>query len=199
VRLLAPAFGAGQPGVLYAINRPGETVGDSYLTDPAGIILADQATAWSAGGDPSLIPFLPGTNQSVALEVSDRGWVVGGAAEANYDTGSLSPTHAFLWLGDGPAETLPVPGLSYADSQSLAHGVDSQGTVVGSSGPVDGTASATVWTCARELAYTPASASTARTAIPTHTPARPSRATRRGWRMPREHVGPISATNPPRW
>lgn len=160
VRLLKPGFGVGQPGDLFAISNPGEAVGESFLIDSSGNIVSDQATAWPRGDEPKLIPFLPGTNQSTALEVSDRGWVVGGAAPVDYVNGVLGPIHALVWFGGRAAETLPVPGLSYGESQSLAHNITAAGTVVGSSGPADGFASATVWTCARALAYIPSSFAT---------------------------------------
>jgi uncharacterized membrane protein len=165
VHKLEPGFGSGQPGDLFAISNRGEAVGESFETDAAGNILADQATAWSDRGHPILIPLLPATNQSTALNVSDLGWVVGGAAQIDYSTGAFGPTHALLWFGHGPSMTLPVPGLSYNASESLVHGVQDDGTVVGSAGSADGNAVATVWTCAQRQAFVPdATASTARAA-----------------------------------
>jgi uncharacterized membrane protein len=155
IHLLRSGFAPGQPGDLFAISNPGESVGESFRTDAHSNILADRATAWTPAGRVILIPLLADTNQSTALNLSDRGWVVGGAAHANYTTLKLGPTHALVWFGRGPAMTLPVPGLSYHASQSLAHGVDDQGTIVGSSGPAGGTQVATVWTFARRQAVVP--------------------------------------------
>ena len=155
VHRLSSGYGPGQPGDLFAINDPGESVGESFRTDAHGNIFADEATAWTPAGRAKLIPLLAGTNQSTALNVSDRGWVVGGAAKANYTTLKLGPIHALAWFGRGPARTLPVPGLSYDESESLVHGVDDQGTMVGSSGPAGGIQVATVWTFAQRQAFVP--------------------------------------------
>jgi len=54
-----------------------------------------------------------------------------------------------------PIAKTPVPGLSYGDSESDAHYITEDGTVLGSSGPAGGPDTATVWTCVRTQAYTP--------------------------------------------
>ena len=154
LRLLASGFGADQPSDLFAINNQGVSTGESYLGGTFGPV-ADQATRWSRDGVPTLIPLLPATTASIGLELNDLGWVSGIAVDFDFATGEEHGHHALIWLGNGPAETLPVPGLSYEDSESDAHYVTDDGTVVGSSGPAGGPDSATVWTCARTQAFVP--------------------------------------------
>lgn len=154
LHVLASGFGADEPSDLFAINNRGVSTGESFLGGDFGPT-ADQATSWSRDGVPSLIPLLPVTTASIGLELNDLGWVSGIAVDFDFATGEEHGHHAFVWFGKGPSETLPVTGRSYADSESDAHYVTDDGTVVGSSGPVGGPDSATVWTCTQTQAYVP--------------------------------------------
>jgi uncharacterized membrane protein len=154
IRVLASGFGADEPSELFAINNRGVSTGESYVGGDFGPT-ADQATRWSSDGVPTLIPLLPETTGSVGLQLNDLGWVGGVAVEFDWTTFEETGHHAFIWFGDGPAMTLPVPGRSYADSQSDAHYVTDSGVVVGGSGPAGGPNTATIWTCVREQAYLP--------------------------------------------
>jgi uncharacterized membrane protein len=154
VRVLSSGFGADQPSDLFAINNRGVSTGESYVNGEFGPI-ADQATRWSRDGVPTLIPLLAETNASIGLELNDLGWVSGVAVDLDFATFEEHGHHSFVWFGDGPAETLPVSGHSYADSESDAHYVTDNGTVVGSSGPAGGPDTATVWTCVRAQAHGP--------------------------------------------
>src|SRR5262245_8105309 len=120
IRLLPSGFGLVQPSDLFAINSHGVSTGESYLGGDFGPV-ADQATRWSRDGVPKLIPLLPATTASTGLELNDLGWVSGLAVDFDFATGEEHGHHAFVWFGGGPTETLPVPGLSYADSESDAH------------------------------------------------------------------------------
>jgi uncharacterized membrane protein len=155
IRTLPSAFGSDQPGDLFAINDVGMSTGESYLEDGAGAIAAQQATRWSLSGAPTLVPFLPGTNASTGNDINLQGWVSGTASAIDYSTFDASAEHALLWLGHGQAETLPVPGLTYDNSESSIQQVADNGTAVGNSGRVGGPDAATVWTCAQAQAYTP--------------------------------------------
>lgn len=164
IRVLPSGFGAGQPSDLFPINQLGQSAGESYVNGQFGPT-ADQATRWSAGGIPTLIPFLPSTNLSTGYGMNDLGWVSGDAlVNFDYSTGSYGGYHAFVWFGGGPAKTLPVPGHAYANSQSNAHFITDDGTAVGESGPAGGPSSATVWTCVQTQAYVPSGAA----ALPHH-------------------------------
>ena len=155
IRVLPSGLGAGQPSDLYDINLAGQSAGESYVGDAFGVS-ADQATRWSAGGVPRLIPFLPSANLSTGYGLNDLGWV-GGIAFVNFDysTGNSDDFHAFVWFGGGPSKTLPVPGYSYDDGESLVHYIADDGTAVGEAGPVGGPDAATVWTCAQAQAFVP--------------------------------------------
>jgi uncharacterized membrane protein len=158
IRVLQSGLGAGQPGILYAINQLGQSAGESYAVDANGIT-ADQATRWSTNGVPTLIPFLPSADLSTGFGMNDLGWVSGLTfVNFDYGTGSSDGSHAFVWFGKGAAKTLPVPGYAYADSQSNAHFITNDGTAVGDSGPAGGPSSATVWTCVQSQAYVPGAA-----------------------------------------
>jgi uncharacterized membrane protein len=152
IRVLPSGFGPGRPGDLYAINDLGQSVGESFPADFTGV----RATRWSSDGAPTLIPLLPATNASQGLELNDLGWA-SGVALVDFDptTGSDKGHHAFIWFGHGPAKTLPVPGHRYAESESDAHAVTTDGTAVGSSGPAGGPDAATVWACVQAQAYLP--------------------------------------------
>ena len=155
IRVLPSGFGAGQPSDLFPINNAGQSAGESYVGDANGLT-ADQATRWSAGGAPTLIPFLPSTDLSTGFGMNDLGWVSGdGLVNFDYATGNFDGYHAFVWFGRGASKTLPVPGYSYADSQSNAHFITNDGTAVGESGPAGGPDSATVWTCVQAQAFVP--------------------------------------------
>jgi uncharacterized membrane protein len=152
IRVLASGFGTGAFGDLYAINDLGQSVGESFPSDFSTV----RATRWSSAGAPTLIPLLPGTNASQGLELNELGWASGVAIVA-FDpaTGNDQGHHAFVWFGAGPALTLPVPGYSYADSESDAHYITNDGTAVGSAGPAGGPDAATVWTCVQAQAFVP--------------------------------------------
>lgn len=110
--------------------------------------------------------------------MNDFGWVSGVAlANFDYSTGNSDGFHAFVWLGGGSSKTLPVPGYSYADSESNAHFITNDGTVIGQSGRTGGPGSATVWTCVQAQAYVTSSAA-----------AVPNRAARHDVQGVRRHV-----------
>jgi hypothetical protein len=177
IRVLPSGFGAGQPSDLFPINQLGQAAGESYLGDANGIS-ADQATRWSASGVPTLIPFLPSTNLSTGFGMNDLGWVSGVTlVNFDYSTGDFDGYHAFVWFGAGPSKTLPVPGYSYADSQSNAHYLSDDGTAVGESGPAGGPSSATVWTCAQAQAYVPRGPAALPRAVQHHMPGARGRVT----------------------
>ena len=155
IRVLPSGFGDGQPSDLFPINDFGQSAGESYMLGGPLDFTADQATRWSAGGVPTLIPFLPSTDLSTGYTMNDLGWVGGIAQAFDYSTGNFDGYHAFVWFGAGPSKTLPVPGYTYADSQSVAHFITDDGTAVGASGPAGGTSAATVWTCVQTQAYVP--------------------------------------------
>ncbi|HEY7077424.1 MAG TPA: hypothetical protein VH418_18735 [Solirubrobacteraceae bacterium] len=154
-RTLPSGFGPGEPSELFEINDRGEAVGESYKAGADGFPIADQGTVWSPAGQPRLIPLLPGTEVSHTFNVNDRGVVVGVAVHVDFAAQAELGHHAFVWSGRGPARTLPVPGRSYAGSQSNAHDIDARGTAVGFSGADPGVGRATVWTCAWRQAYVP--------------------------------------------
>ncbi|HWI01474.1 MAG TPA: hypothetical protein VNT27_14195, partial [Propionibacteriaceae bacterium] len=54
---------------------------------------------------------------------------------------------------------LPVPGLSYQQSESLVHGITDSGTALGWAGPAGGVMHPYVWTCAFAQAFVPSASS----------------------------------------
>jgi hypothetical protein len=84
--------------------------------------------------------------------MASNGWVVGDSLLDNQ--GKILRGHVIFWPGHGPLLTLP--GLtSYATTGSDAHGVDSQGTVLGTTTDSHGVSRPTVWFCAQAMAYRP--------------------------------------------
>jgi uncharacterized membrane protein len=156
------AYGAGTPSILYQINDAMQAVGESFKVNGQGQILKDVATSWTAAGQPASLGFLPHDNQSTALDVSPSGFVSGESSGMDYVSGQPTrPTHAFVWDGDGPIQSLPVPGLGYRHSESVAHAITDEGTAVGFAGPLDGSIYPYVWTCVFDQAFRPSAAAAA--------------------------------------
>jgi len=154
--VLSGAYGPGTPADLYEINNAGTAAGESYRTDATGNTVSDEATVWSPSGVPTGLGFLPGTNMSVAYGLSESGYAAGLSQAVSYPGfGPLSQPHGFVWPGHGPLLTLPVPGLSYAHSESYYHQITDNGTVAGTAGPVGGPDLPYLWRCAFQQAYRP--------------------------------------------
>jgi hypothetical protein len=118
--------------------------------------VSDEATVWSPSGVPTGLGFLPGTNLSVAYGLSESGYAAGLTQAVSYPGfGPLRQPHGFVWPGRGPLLTLPVPGLSYARSESYYHQITDNGTVAGTAGRVGGPDLPYVWRCAFQQAYRP--------------------------------------------
>jgi len=185
IRVLSGAYGPGTPADLFEINNAGMAGGESYRTDARGNPVSDDATVWSPAGVPTDLGFLPGTNLSVAFGLSQSGDAAGLTADFDYANGvPLSQPHGFVWPGHGPLLTLPVPGLSYANSESFLHQITDNGTVAGTAGPVGGPDRPFVWKCAFQQAYLPSA--------PGATVTRPAAAAQKthpgGWRALRREA-----------
>ena len=185
IRVLSGAYGPGTPADLFEINNVGTAGGESYRTDARGNPVSDDATVWSPAGVPTDLGFLPGTNLSVAFGLSQSGDAAGLTADFDYANGvPLSQPHGFVWPGHGPLLTLPVPGLSYANSESFLHQITDNGTVAGTAGRVGGPDHPFVWKCAFQQAYLPSA--------PCATVTRPAAAAQKthpgGWRALRREA-----------
>ena len=169
IRVLSGAYGPGTPADLFEINNAGTAAGESYRTDAHGNFVSDDATVWSPSGVPTDLGFLPGTNLSVAFGLSESGYAAGLTQAVRYRDGMpLSQPHGFVWPGHGPLLTLPVPGRSYAHSESFFHQITDNGTVAGTAGPAGGPDRPFLWTCAFRQAYRPSSAATTGPAMATN-------------------------------
>jgi uncharacterized membrane protein len=155
IHVFAGAFGSGTPGDLFEINNSGESAGESFQVGPQGNIIANAATIWSRRGVAHDLGYLRGLNQSTAFGLSGSGHVAGESASFSYAHGTARSLHAFVWPGHGPLLALPVPHLSFARSQSLAHQISDNGTVAGSAGSAHGQLHAYIWTCAFQQAFRP--------------------------------------------
>jgi probable HAF family extracellular repeat protein len=112
-----------------AINSSGDVVGYSTYNYPP--MLNSHAVLWIQGKIHDL-GTLPGSDNSQAMGMNDRGEVVG-----------FSVPHAFLWnKRQGMQDLGTLPGGSY--SQAL--GINGYGEVVGSSDMADGNTYGFVWT-----------------------------------------------------
>jgi probable HAF family extracellular repeat protein len=80
--------------VAWAINDRGQVVGDSYLEDDKGDVWFERAFLWQ-NGKMSALSTLPGGKLAYAVDINERGWVVGrgttGRKYGYYDW------HAVLW------------------------------------------------------------------------------------------------------
>ena len=148
VHALRSGLGAGQPADLFQINDLGQAAGESYLNGTTGPA-ADEATIWSPWGTPHLLGYLPGDNQSTVFGLSTHGYAVGVSLGWDYSqqTQTSPGYHAFAWPGHGPLLALPVPGSTYAGSESNAKAITDDGNAVGWGGPVGGTDHAILWRC----------------------------------------------------
>jgi uncharacterized membrane protein len=155
-------------GEVFEINDSGMTAGDSVRVESGGRWLAQEATIWSADGVPTLLGIQPDTDTSTVLGLAADGSVAGGSMRRSPD--GVEHFHAFVWRGSGPILTLPVPGLSYAESWALAHPISTDGTVGGSSGPLNGIHRPTIWTCAFEQATVEAGTSVLTTQVSSSLP-----------------------------
>jgi len=156
IRVLSGAYGPYTPADLFEINNAGMASGESYRTDARDNPVSDDATVWSPAGVPTDLGFLPGTNLSVAFGLSQSGHAAGLTGAVTYpDFAPLGPPHGFVWPGHGPLLTLPVPGHSYAHSESFYHQITDNGTVAGTAGPLGGPDRPFVWKCAFQQAYLP--------------------------------------------
>jgi uncharacterized membrane protein len=170
IRVFAGAFGPGTAGALFEINNSGESAGESFRVDTSGNIVADAATVWSRRGVAHDLGYLRGLNQSTAFGLSGSGHVAGESASFSYTHGTFRSEHAFVWPGHGPLLALPVPHLSFARSQSLAHQITDNGTVAGSAGSAHGRLHAYIWTCAFRQAFRPHRPAMAQPPVPVRSP-----------------------------
>jgi uncharacterized membrane protein len=140
---------AGFPyGFLRVENDRGEGAGDLFTPNGSAV----SAGFWDATGTPHALGALPGDDLSEAFGMAANGWIVGDSLLV--DHGNVLRGHVIFWPGHGPVLTLP--GLtSYATTGSEAHGVNSQGTVLGATTDRHGVSRATVWYCAQAMAYRP--------------------------------------------
>ena len=160
LRVLPGVFGPESQGDLYVVNDVGQAAGENYLMNSDGTLNAGVAVRYSPSGVPTKLGILPGTNGSTAYGISPLlGFVAGGSRSIDPVTFDESNWHAFLWPGYGPLLTLPVPGLSYQQSESLVHGITDSGTALGWAGPAGGVMHPYVWTCAFAQAFVPSAGS----------------------------------------
>jgi probable HAF family extracellular repeat protein len=134
------ANGTGQPTVnlLSQLSADGSTL-CGYVFSNSLVV----AWIWK-GGNFTILPSLPGANQTQAQSISaDGSTVVGFSGESD------STLHAFLWTSSGGIVDLGIlPGLTGNQANSRAYGSSNNGTVVVGQSPFVGGGSphAFVWT-----------------------------------------------------
>jgi probable HAF family extracellular repeat protein len=130
-------FTFGSPAHMYkAINNSGWVAGAVFFSNP----MRAHATLWRAGAAIDL-GVLPGDTHSVAYDVNDLGWVVGGSYRDREDEDG----RPFLWR-DGAMIELPFP----TGGNGHAMGLNNRGQVVGvTTQDRNYIAHATLWTAAQ--------------------------------------------------
>jgi uncharacterized membrane protein len=115
----------GYAAYAYALNHRDETVGETYVLVDGVTRL--RATKWDGTGRAVDLGVPPGTNDSIAYDINDRGVAVGIASPAFFDDfGSV----ALRW---DPRNRRTVLLNPRGGSASRASAINNQGTVVGSS------------------------------------------------------------------
>ena len=110
-----------------AINTRGQVAG--IRVDPNG---TQRAVVWDRG-QLRVLPLLPGAAVSIALDINDRGDVVGAIGGHAEDIRGRSVTgtpQAVLWDEDGVERLPPLAG----DTTSVARSINDRQQIVGSSG-----------------------------------------------------------------
>lgn len=160
VHLLPGISGPRGFGEVYEVNNRLQAAGDSTtkadVTVPGTEI---HAVRWDRDGTVQDLGTFPGDTESEALGLSANGYVAGRSILTDYVAGTeVGNPHAFVWPGHGPLLALPLPdGRTTADTASMAHQIDSNGTVIGGFRDHDGTFRPIVWTCAFTQAFAPGS------------------------------------------
>jgi uncharacterized membrane protein len=157
LHVLPGVFGPETQGLLFVNNDVGQAAGENWLINKEGTqVLGDVAVRYSPTGVPSSLGTLPGDNGSTAYGISPLlGFVGGDSYTVDVATFEASQRHAFVWPGHGPLLTLPVPGLTYEQSNSQVHGITDSGTALGWAGPAGGVMHPYIWTCAFAQGFVP--------------------------------------------
>ena len=156
LHVLSGVFGPDTQGTVYANNDAGQAAGENYLLDDAGTVLGDVAVRYSWTGGPTRLGTLPGDNGSTGYGISPLlGFVAGASYTQDPTSYQTLREHAVVWRGRGPLLTLPVPGLSYQQSQSEAHGITDYGTAVGWAGRFGDVLHPFQWNCVFTQGFVP--------------------------------------------
>lgn len=148
VRILDGIGGPDTEGEIFEVTDTGLAAGASATSrehsDPS---FAFHATRWDTNSTPHDLGTLTGDNFSQALGLAPNGYVAGLSATVDATTGEPGIGHAFIWSGDGPLHPLPLPGLDWTATSSIAHQIDDHGIVAGAYTPPGGPSRAALWTC----------------------------------------------------
>src|SRR2546425_4628675 len=147
-----PPFPGGYSSYATGVNNQGQVVGwaengvHDPTCDPSFQILQFRAAIWGPNGDIQELPPLPGDSTSAATAINDQGQVVGISGDCGVAVGSVSAKHAVLWENGVP---IGLGNLGGKDAWNTATAINNQGTIVGFSNRLPGTArsyEAFMWT-----------------------------------------------------
>src|SRR3989442_721364 len=147
-----PPFPGGYSSYATAANNRGQVVGwaengvHDPTCDPSFQILQFRAAIGGPNGDIQELPPLPGDSTSAATAINDQGQVVGISGDCGVAVGSVSAKHAVLWENGVPID---LGNLGGKDAWNTATAINNQGTIVGFSNRLPGTArsyEAFMWT-----------------------------------------------------
>jgi probable HAF family extracellular repeat protein len=128
-------------GVAYAINDAGQVVGSTGTCAPYNpnfqlAMVPAHPMLWEADGTPRYLGTLGGTgnnpnNANLAININNRGHVVGTSALAGDETG-----HAFLWTREKGMQDLgTLPGDFGSGAIAISDGEQISGISIGPNGP----------------------------------------------------------------
>jgi uncharacterized membrane protein len=151
-----PTLPGGDNAEAFFYNKQGEAVGVSETGAPDATSLTPskvrrfEAVKWSASGQITALPPLPGDTVSFAFANNDVGQATGMSGLCSnvilppFVPGSPLAPHAVLWEADGTPRDLTPPGA--IGVLSIANAINNQGDVVLNSLITDGAIHSFLWT-----------------------------------------------------
>jgi uncharacterized membrane protein len=127
--MVLPPLPGGNGSGATGINAAGEVVGVSLAGDEITAVI------WDRDGIPRVLSPLPGTSETVAWAINNRGLAVGWSGE-----------RAVIWSRDGiPRALAPPEGHDSSGYYFTASGINWRGEVVGTSEDAEGYLTAVIW------------------------------------------------------